>query len=90
VRQLAPDDPGDDLGVAVRMLVEAGAGREPLLVAGDQRAEAEVVRVVVGPEGEAVTAVDPGRRIPAPVALVGAPYVHHTHHGSPAGGRPGP
>ena len=54
--QLALDDPGHDLGVAVRVLVEAGAGREPLLVAGDERAEAEVVRVVVAAEGEGVPA----------------------------------
>ncbi|WP_107425345.1 DUF397 domain-containing protein [Streptomyces sp. CB02400] len=30
------------------MLVEAGAGGEVLLVAGDHRAEAQVVRVVTG------------------------------------------
>ena len=54
--QLALHHPGDDLGVAVRVLVEARAGGEPLLVAGDHRAEAEVVGVVVRAEGEGVAA----------------------------------
>jgi hypothetical protein len=36
VGQLALHHPRDDLGVAVRVFVEAGAGREALLVAGDQ------------------------------------------------------
>ncbi|GAA4921146.1 hypothetical protein GCM10023237_47400 [Streptomyces coeruleoprunus] len=71
VRQLTLDDPGDDLGVAVRVLVEARAGCQPLLVAGDEGAEAQVVRVVVGPEGEGVAGLDAGRRVAAGVAVTG-------------------
>ena len=81
VGQLALDDPGDDLGVAVRMLVEAGAGREPLLVAGEDRAEAEVVGVVVRPEGEGVQGLD--ARPPGPRRGYAVGRTRRTsHHGS--------
>src|SRR5690606_22056403 len=83
VGQLALHDPGDDLGVAVRVLVEAGAGGQVFLVAGDHRAEAEVVGVVVGAEGEGVPSGDPGVRVAPRVALVRAAYVHHAVHRSP-------
>ncbi len=82
--QLPLDDPGDDLGVAVRVLVETGAGRQPFLVAGDERAEAQIVRVVVRAEGEGVPGLDAGRRGTARIAFVASVYLDHPTTVAPA------
>src|SRR5690606_11536991 len=48
-----------DLHVAVRVLAEALAGRDPVVVDDAERAEAHVVGVVVIREGERVARVEP-------------------------------
>ena len=54
VRAAPRQHPGDDLEVAVRVVGEAGAGREQVVVVADQRPEADVLGVVVGAERERV------------------------------------
>ena len=53
--------PGEDLGVDVRMVRVARSGPDPVVVVHQQRPEADVARVVVGAEGEAVPGVGAAR-----------------------------
>jgi hypothetical protein len=59
VLQLTVEHPGDDLHVTVRVGGEARTGSDPIVVAHHQEAVACVRRVPVGPEAEAVLAVQP-------------------------------
>ena len=52
--------PADDAHTAVRVAVEACTGGHAVLVDGDERSEADVVRVVVRAGGEAVVRPDAG------------------------------
>lgn len=57
MRQLAREDVGEDLGVAVRVRGEAGLGRHAVFVEDAEGAEGGEGWVVVGGEGEGVVGV---------------------------------
>ena len=60
VLELAVEDPGDDLHVAVGMRGEARPGPHPVVVADQQQPVVGVLGVVVPGEAEAVLRVEPG------------------------------
>ena len=84
VHEPALEHPGDDLHVAVRVRLEARAGRHDVVVVHEEQPEVGVPRVVMRAEGEAVRAVEPAHVRGEPVG--GTAQVHR---GAKRGGHEG-
>jgi hypothetical protein len=73
--QLAVDDVGEDLHVAVRVHAKAATGADAVFVDDPEVAKAHVARVVVIGEGKGVMGVEPA--VVGMAALAGGPEDDH-------------